>query len=53
MPASIRMVATFFPKRVRWEQGNGFFEGMADIVAKTKTMQHEALHRFPEQLRLH
>lgn len=52
MPASIRMAATFFPKRARWEQGTGFFDGIPRIVAETKSTQHEALPRFSEVLRL-
>ena len=53
MPASIRMAATFLPKRARREQGTGFFDGMPRIVAETKTLQHEALPRFLKMLRLH
>lgn len=46
MSALILMAATFLPKRARREQGTGFFDGMAGIVSKTKTFQHEALPRF-------
>ncbi|MEI8285480.1 MAG: hypothetical protein WCG52_10880, partial [bacterium] len=42
----------FLPKRVRSEQGTGFFDGMAGIVAQRKSMQHEALPRLLKQLHL-
>lgn len=40
-----RIAATFFPKRARMAQGEGFFDGMPGIVAKMKSSQHEALPR--------
>ena len=45
IPAPTRIAATFFPKRARMAQGEGFFDGMPGIVAKMKSSQHEALPR--------
>ena len=46
IPAPARIAATFFPKRLRRRQGAGFFDGMASIVAKMESPQHEALPRL-------